>query len=124
MAPEASKARLGLLVRSEPWHSRSGREALDLALAVVSLDLRLELVFMGGGAEQLVAGGKPAVAALAPGLKAWASVPELGPTRCWIQRQAWERLQRRGVDWILKPEPLDAAGLGRRLRRCDRLLVV
>ncbi|MEJ2534876.1 MAG: DsrE family protein, partial [Gammaproteobacteria bacterium] len=74
--------RLGLLVRSEPWRSRSGREALDLALAAATLDFRLELFFIGAGAEQLVRGANGAHAGLPPGLKAWASVPALGEVRC------------------------------------------
>lgn len=115
---------LGLLVRSEPWRSRSGREALDLALAAVTLDLRLELFFIGAGAEQLIGGADGTRAGLPPGMKAWASVPSLGDVRCWIQRDAWERLQRAGVDWILPVEPRDAAGLEQRLRSCDRLIVV
>jgi len=116
--------RLGLVVRRAPWQGRSGRDALDLALAAATLDLSLELFFIGDGVLQLVAGGEPGGAALPPGMKAWASLGHLAPTRFWAARDRLDALASLGVSWVLEPRPLAADAMPARQAVCDRLLVV
>lgn len=116
--------RLGLIVRSAPWQSRSGREALELALAAVTLDFDVELFFLRRGLLQLLPDARPHEASLPPGLRAWASLPALGDVRFWAERESLRRLAATGHGCIIQPEALDAPELRQRQELCQRLLVV
>lgn len=116
--------RLGLIVRSAPWQGRSGRDALDIALASATLDLELELFFVGEGVQQLLADRTPERAGLPAGWRAWASLGELAPTRFHVEAATAAALEDVGARWLVAPELVDAEVQAERQAACDRLLVV
>ena len=113
---------LGLIVRSAPWEERSGREALDLALAAAVMDQPLRLFFLGDGLLQLVDGRDGSSAGLPLGQKAWASLPDLVDTT--VHCRAQDPLAQSDLAWWLRPEPLDDNAWQAALVSCRRLLVL
>lgn len=116
--------RLGLIVRSAPWLERGGRDALDLALATVTLDIALDLFFIGAGVHHLLDDRAPGPAGLPPGYRAWASLADLAPTRYFVAASDRAPLEGAGVSWLLDACPVEAAEMPSLQARCDRLLVV
>ena len=111
---------LGLLVCSAPWAERSGREALDLALAAAVLDRPLSLFFIGDGLWQLLHERDPTAAMLPPGQKAWASLLDL--TTAAFYRRADQPVPASSC-WWLEPTALPPADWQLAQQRCTRLLV-
>jgi len=100
--------RLALVIRSAPWRERSGREALDLATAAVTMDLDLDLFFIGAGVEQLLANRQPGPAAYPAGLKAWAALADFGPVSYYAERAAAERLEQAGGEFLVPVTCIEA----------------
>lgn len=90
-------ARLSLIVRSAPWLERSGREALDLALSALTMDVPVKLFFVGKGLLQLVAERSSGEAGLAPGQKAWSSLDALGDVTFYAHGTEVDRLSQAGL---------------------------
>lgn len=119
-----SGQRLALVVRSAPWAERSGREALDLALAAVTMDVQLELFFIGDGALQLLAGKQSEAAGLPPGLKAWASLSMLGEARFFMAADSHARLTAKGLELLVPVQALEAPAMAARQEQSPHVLVV
>ena len=117
-------AELALVVRDGPYSRRSARARLDFALAAASLEMQLELFFIGAGVQQIIAGGEPADALLPAGLKAWKSLPEMTEIGVWVDDRYWGALCQPGVTLLLPAEPLSAAAMSQRWSACDRVLVI
>lgn len=115
--------RLALIVRSAPWQGRSGRDALDLALAAATLDIALDLCFVGDGLLQLVAGEAPSDAGLPPGLQAWASLPDLGTVSYHAEAGRFDALAAAGVVWRIEPDRVTAADMAALQAGAQRILV-
>jgi sulfur relay (sulfurtransferase) DsrF/TusC family protein len=116
--------RLGLVVRSGPWQGRSNRDQLDVALAAAALGMEIDLYFLGEGALQLLVNRDGAPAGLPAGHRAWASLPELTPTRVFVETGQFQRMEAAGLHTLVEAEPLDGAGMRERQGRCDRVLVL
>ncbi|KAA9129841.1 hypothetical protein F3N42_13735 [Marinihelvus fidelis] len=114
---------LGLIVRQPPWQGRSGRDQLDLAMAAASMDVRLELFFVGDGLLQLVAGRQPGAAGLPAAANAWTALHELGPVRFMAEAGPLEAMRASGMAFGVEVEPLSSTDMRARQRDCDRLLV-
>lgn len=116
--------RLALIVRSAPWARRGGRDALDIALAAATLDIGLQLFFIGDGVLQLLADKQPGPAGLPPGLKAWAGLPELAPVRFHVDPKRTRALNAAGARWLLNAEPTPLADMATLQASAQRVLVV
>lgn len=124
MAGREQSLRLALLVRSSPCAGRETRAEVDLALAALALDFRLEIYFFGDAVLQL-AKEKTGTEALIPGgFKAWAALPELGDVMVYAESAWAARCERTGVEWLLPVEWLGRARMNNGWRRCDRVMVV
>ncbi len=115
--------RLGLVIRSAPWVGRAGRDALDLALAAATLDIALDLFFIGDGALQLLADREPGPAGLPPGYRAWASLPDLGEVRYHVDADQWAALESSGARCLIEAHRVPAADMPALQAACDCLLV-
>ncbi len=101
--------RLALIVCSAPWQERSGREALDLAMSAVAMDVSLRLFFIGDGLLQLVADRQSGAAGLPPGQKAWASLTALGEVDFFAHANEIDDLLLAGIELLV---PLEALQVG------------
>lgn len=103
--------RLALVVRSAPWAERSGREALDLALSALTMDIPVKVFFIGDGLLQLVADRDPSGAGLPPGQKAWAGLEAMGDIDFFADAGALETLSEAGLALVLTPLPVGPGGM-------------
>jgi len=103
--------RLALIVCSAPWQERSGREALDLAMSALAMDVSVRLFFIGDGLLQLVAVRQPGAAGLPPGQKAWASLAALGEVAYYAHTEAVDGLLRAGLELVVPLEMLDVGAM-------------
>ncbi len=115
--------RLALIVRSAPWQGRSDRDALDLALAAVTLDIALDLYVVGEGVLQLVAGEPPDGAGLPRGRKAWASLGEFGEVTWNVDAERAAALSGAGATWLLEARRLPVAEMPALQAAAQRVLV-
>jgi len=115
---------MALIIRSGPFSRRSARSQLDMALAAASLEIQLELFFIGPGVLQIITGGEPAAAGLPSGLKAWKSVAELTEVKAWVPDGQWPAIQACGQPMLLNARPLAADEMRARWAGCDRALVI
>ena len=79
---------VGVLVRSDPYRQRAGRERLDLAMIVAALELPLRVFFIGDGLLHLAAGQAPAALPAAPFTRGWLALLELGAEVILYARQS------------------------------------
>ncbi len=118
------KADLALLVRSIPYHQRSARAQLDIALAAAVLEMRLELYFIGSAIFQLVSNRDVGPAMLPAGHRGWASLPELTDCAFFGERLWIDCCQSSETRLMVELQDLDAAGMMHAWRRCQCVLLV
>ena len=116
--------RIALLVQTGPARSRESRAEVDLALALLAMDAELDVYFMGDAILQLAKDKDPSVAALPPGYKAWAALPELGEVKVFAESAWLARCERSGIELCLPVEGLGFARMKRGWRACDQVLTV
>lgn len=116
--------KVGLIVRSAPFQGRSGRDQLDLALAVASLGFELELFFIGDGVLQLLGGRACEAAGLPGGIRGWQSLPELTPVTAWVSRAEYAALAGPDAEWVFEVQPAGLSEMSRRSLACAPLIVV
>jgi len=85
---------VGILVRSDPYRQRAGRERLDLAMIAAALDLPVRVFFVGDGLLHLAANQSPAALPAAPYTRGWLALLELGSAvSLFAQQSGMQNLQ-------------------------------
>ena len=97
MAGRENAVCFGLLVTSAACRSRETRAEIDLALAALTLDYRLEVYFSGDAILQLADDRDGKAARLPAGYRAWSAMPDLGDVRFFAESAWIGRCERRGV---------------------------
>lgn len=119
-----ARGKLGLVVRAAPFASRSARDDLDVALAAATLEIPLEVFFLGCGVWQ-TAGERSVEAALLPrGLAGWAALADLTETRFFAEAGLCRRMRKAGVETTVAVEPLDGVAMAERWQSCSRVWVL
>lgn len=121
---EGGRQPLAFIVRQAPYAQRSPRAQLDVALAAASLEIPLEIYFLGAGVWQLAVRRDPEVAGLPRGLKGWAAVADMTPVRFFAEAGACARLVKAKADWLVNVEPLDLVSMASRWRACERVMAL
>jgi len=115
---------LALIVTSPPYSSRVARDSIDFSLAAAAMNFDLRVYFPGQAVLQLVAGRDASAAMLPGGYRAWAALPDLSPTRIFVERQWEEYCQSKGLELVMPVEALSAAGMKRSWRVCQNVIVL
>lgn len=118
------RRKLGLVVRAAPFTSRSARDELDVALAAATLEIPLEVFFLGYGVWQTAAERSVEAALLPGGLAGWAALADLTEARYFVEAGPCRRMREAGVDTTVPVEPLDGVAMAERWRSCSRVLVL
>jgi len=116
--------KVGLIVRSGPFKGRSSRDQLDLALAAASLELPLEVFFVGEGVLQLRADRDPRAARLPGGIKGWKALPDLTSVNAWVADTAMTDVLSPAAELLLEVKVVSEAELAGRLASCDLAMVI
>ena len=115
---------LALIVGTTPYHRRSARSDLDIALAAAALEFRLEVYFLGSAVLQLAAQRDAAPAMLPSGYRAWASLPDLCGADLFAEEVWLGYCVRRNLELILPVEALSPGDLRRAWRGCRHAWVL
>lgn len=115
---------LALVVRQAPYAQRSARAQLDFALAAATLELPLEIFFLGDAAWQLAGERETEAAGLSRGLKGWAAVATMTRVSFFAEAGCLQALQGQGVEPLVKVEGLDHPAMAARWRSCRKVLSV
>ncbi len=115
---------LALLVRSAPYQRRSPRNELDVALAALAMDFRVEVYFLGSSILQLIPERDPRPALLPAAYRAWAALPEMGEFSLYAE-QAWlDRLVEWNEPLLMPIQGLSAEQIRTGWRNCDHSMVI
>lgn len=117
----ADLQRIGLVVRAAPYARRASRDDLDVALAAATLEMPLEIYFLGPGVWQLIDDSEPQAAMFPRGLRAWAALAGLTDVRFFVEPSVSEYLAGLGATLMVDFEPLDGRGMARRWRACTQV---
>lgn len=123
MSGAAAKA-IALVVRQPPYAQRSARTQLDVALAAASLELPLEIYFLGDSLWQLATQREPGPAGLARGLKAWSAVSDMTRVGFYADARQIRQLQKSGVETIIEIEGIEATEMASRWRSCLQVVTL
>lgn len=116
--------KLGLVVRAAPFAGRSARDDLDVALAAATLEIPLEVFFLGFGLWQTAAERSVEAALLPQGLAGWAALADLTEARFFAEAGLCRRMREAGVGTTVPVEPLDGFAMAERWRSCSRVMVL
>lgn len=108
-------------MRAAPYARRASRDDLDVALAAATLELPLEIFFLGPGVWQLIDDREPQAAMLPRGLRGWAALKGLTEARFFVEPSVSDYLAGLGASPMVQFEPLDGAGMARRWRGCTQV---
>ena len=112
------------MVRHAPYAQRSARAQLDVALAAATLELPLEVYFLGDGVWQIASGRDSDTALLPRGLKGWGALAELTDVRYFATSEVVAQLRELGVDTVVEPEALNPDAMRQRWQDCDKVLTL
>ena len=115
---------VALVIRSVPYQQRSARSQLDVALLAAALERPVQLYFLGAAVLQLLAERDLQAAALAPGYRAWASLPELTAVTVYAEPAWIDFAASHSLPLVLEPEPMDADAMGNAWRGCAAVMVL
>ncbi len=122
---QRAAAALGIVVRSDPYGARSGREKIDLPLIFASLDVPLMVFFVGNGLLHISAGQAPEKIASAAYTRAWASLAAISErVEYYVDAERLERLGSDQQALLVRAQPLSRSDIGSKMRRCGSLLHV
>ena len=113
-----------LVVRAHPYQRRSARAELDIALAALTMDFRVEIYFVGASILQLLAERNAGPAALPAAYRAWASLPDLGECGMFAEQSWVDRLATADVELVIPVQGLNPDDWQLAWRRCDYSMVV
>ena len=115
---------IGLVMRSGPYHQRSARGQLDVALAASALEQPLRLYFLGAAVLQLLGTREPGAAHLPAGYRAWASLSELTVVTAFAEPGWLEWLAQCGNRPVLPLEAASRQQMQADWRACHKVLVL
>lgn len=115
---------LALLVRSHPYQRRSARTELDVALAALVMDIRIEVYFLGPSIYQLLSERNTELAQLSSAYRAWASLPDLGEFALFAEPHWLQRLADAGQRLLMPVQAMDTDQMRHNWRQCDHSLVL
>ena len=115
---------LALIITAPPYRSRVARDSVDFSLAAAAMDFDLRVYFPGQAILQLVAGRDASAAMLPGGYRAWAALPDLSPSRIFVEQQWEEYCQSKGLELVMPVEALSATGMKRSWRVCQHVMVL
>ena len=119
-----SKA-LGIIVRSEPYSGRAGRERLDPALAAASLEIPLEVFFIGDGVLHLLVDQRSEFLPAAQYTKAWGALTGLSDAvALYADSGALERMSALAGDLGIEVQVLDSAAIAKKMNECRAVIHV
>jgi len=113
-----------MIVTRAPYHQRSARMELDVALAAATLEMPLALFFLGEGVWQLAAERNTTQARLPRGLKGWAALAQMTEVCYYAESEHLDSLRHHGGTTVVSAEamtPGDMTALWRTCRRVFRL---
>ncbi len=116
------KQPLAMIVTQSPYRQRSARTQLDVALAAATLELPLELYFIGDGVWQLSSERKPEAVGLPKGLRGWAALAGMTRVAFFADALQLENMNRLGSDTIVDVESLSLEEMSGRWRHCSRVM--
>lgn len=112
---------VAILVRSDPYRMRAGRERLDLAMIAAALDLPVRVFFLGDGLLHLADHQAPGALPAAPFTKGWQALLELGPDVALFAEREQGPL---ALNAVLPITELDDTRLAEMLHECCMVLHV
>jgi tRNA 2-thiouridine synthesizing protein C len=116
---------LAILVRSEPYDRRGGRERLDPALAAASLDIPLKIFFVDEGVMHLLPQQQPASLPALPYTSAWAALTGLSSqVELFAESAAVELITGGRSDLLADVELLDSEAIAEKLKNCKMVIHV
>ena len=84
---------LGILVRSDPYSRRGGRESLDPALAAATLEIPLKVFFVGDGILHLLPGQQTKLLPANQFTRAWGALTDLSDlVELYVDSASFERV--------------------------------
>lgn len=124
MRADPDSRALALLVRSQPYQRRSARAELDVALAAMAMDFRVEVYFIGSAILQLQSDRDCTPALLPAAYRAWAALPDLGEFGLYAEQPWLDRLAAAEIPLMMPVQAMDAAEMRQRWRTCDYSMVL
>ena len=113
---------LALIVRQAPYSQRSARTQLDVALAAATLELPLEVFFLGVSVWQIATERETAAAGFAGGLKGWGAVSQMTSVAFFAEASQLQVLLQQGVETVVAVEGLDGPELAMRWQACGKVM--
>lgn len=118
-------ATLGILVRSDPYDRRGGRERLDPVLAAASLEIPLKIFFVGDGVLHLVPRQQPGDLPASPYTRAWAALSELSEqVELVAESAALKQVSGWSGELIVEVRECDKKSIARELNECGAVIHV
>jgi len=118
-------AALGILVRSEPYDRRVGRERLDPALAAASLDIPIAVFFVGDGVLHLLPQQQAQNLPASPFTRGWAALEDLSDqVELFAESSALERVSGSASELQTRVQILDRDAIARKMRNCRAVIHV
>ena len=115
---------LALVVQQAPYAQRSARAQLDFALAAATLELPLEIFFLGDAAWQLVKERESASAGLPRGLKGWAAIITMTRVSFFADADCVELIRGHGAETVVSLEGLDRTEIADRWCSCRQVVSI
>lgn len=113
-----------MIVRQAPYQQRSARTQLDVALAAATLELPLELFFLGNSVWQLAAERNIQAAGLPRGLKGWGALAQMTEVTFFADQAQLQLMRDAGVETTVGIEAMNPGNMTRRWRGCKRVLTL
>lgn len=113
-----------MVVRQAPYSQRSARTQLDVALAAATLELPLELYFLGDAVWQLASARNNRDAGLPGGLKGWGALAQMTEVKFFGEADEVRLLESAGADTTVSLVSMDLAEMASRWRHCKRVMAI
>ncbi len=111
----------GVIIRSSPYGTRQGKDALDLILALSAFEQNILVVFEQAGLLHLTASvsDHQQIKAYA---KEWLALPMYDVNNIVVVREDWQNLHAAVLPAELNVREIDRALLAEEIARCDVVL--
>jgi sulfur relay (sulfurtransferase) DsrF/TusC family protein len=116
---------IGIIVRSDPYYRRAGRERLDPALAAASLEIPLKVFFIGDGVLHLLPGQEPGDLPAAAFTRGWGAVAGLSErVELFVDSAALDCVASNSLDLPHGVQALDCRALASEMASCGGIIHV